>query len=121
MRYKTPEEKTETQILSVLSSTQSSGEERIQAVLSAIFYGKTVEFSGDILIQEFTEAQYYEKRWLKNLFSTFYGMCRVNYRIEESITLLQSYVEQEESCADETQAIIEELCEYKDMLRHRPA
>ena len=116
MKYEAAEEKTEEQILQILSASDSSGEDRVKAVLSALFYGETIEFSADVLIKEFSEASYHEKRFLKNLFATLYGMYRVDYRIDESIALLKGYAVEEPSYAGETQSIIDELNEYKDML-----
>lgn len=116
MRYEAPREQTEAQILQILDAKGTGAGERINAVLSAIYFGESIEFSADVLIKEFGQAKYAERRSLKNLFSTFYGMCRVDYRIDESIGLLREYELSEPSCALETREIIDELQEYKEML-----
>lgn len=116
MKYEAPEKKSETQVLEILDADLATGAERVNAVLSALYYGESIEFSADVLIKEFGQARYAEKQSLKNLFSTFYGMCRVDYRIDESISLLQAYELSEPTCALETREIIDELQEYKEML-----
>lgn len=115
MKYEAPKEQTEAQILNVLDAEGTDAAERVNAVLSALYYGESIEFSADVLIKEFGQARYAEKQSLKNLFSTFYGMCRVDYRIDESIGLLQAYEVSEPSCALETREIIDELQEYKEI------
>ncbi|NLS19409.1 hypothetical protein HGP16_22990 [Rhizobium sp. P40RR-XXII] len=113
MKYEPPESRSEEEIIETLSLTDNSAEERIKAVLSAIYYGRTIEFSGDTLIGEFSRAKHAEKRWLKNLFETFYGMCRTNYRLEDSIALLEAYRREAPKCRPEIDSALESLDEYK--------
>ncbi|MGU3398550.1 hypothetical protein ACLBWS_02190 [Brucellaceae bacterium D45D] len=113
MQYEAPQVKTEAEITALLSRTDLSPDERIRIVLSALYYGETVAFSGDTLISEFMNAQYDEKRWLKNLFETFYGMCATTYRIDESIALLIEYREHCHEYRDEIDFTIGGLREYK--------
>jgi len=116
MKYEAPKERSEAQVLKILDTDKTDGVDRVNAVLSAIYYGESNEFSANVLIKEFGQAKYTEKQSLKNLFSTFYGMCRVDYRIDESIDLLKAYELSEPSCAFETREIINELQEYKEMI-----
>ncbi|MBB4390380.1 hypothetical protein GGE61_006753 [Rhizobium leguminosarum] len=118
MRYEAPERKGEEDIVETLSRTDNSPEERIGAVLSALYYGKSLEFSGDTLIGEFSRAKYSERRSLKNLFETFYGMCRTSYRVDDSIALLEAYRREVPEYAPEIDATLEALSEYKATLKN---
>ena len=115
MKYDPPKKITEQEILENLKRKNISSEEKIITVLSAIYYGDTVEFSGDILISEFMNSNRFEKKWLKNLFETFYGMYRVDYRIDENIKLLREYKDPDPNTSLEVESIVESLLEYKDM------
>jgi hypothetical protein len=119
MRYEGPIERTEEEVLELLSRPDVTPDERIKAVLSALYYANTIEFSGDLLIKEFSEADYPERYWLKNLFQTFYGMCRTDYRVEDSITLLESYRKEQPEYAAEIDEDISALREYKDIFGNR--
>ncbi|MGC4392179.1 hypothetical protein [Agrobacterium sp. M50-1] len=115
MKYKSPENRTEKEVIEILSRIDNDPEERILAVLSAVYYGKTINFSGDILIEEFKKAKYDEKRWLKNIFETFYGMYRTNYRIDDSIMVLTDFERQNPEYSLDIKSTIEALAEYKSI------
>lgn len=117
MKYEPPENRSEEEIIKALSRADNSPEERIRAVLSAIYYGRTIQFSGDTLIGEFSKAKYAERRWLMNLFETFYGMCRTNYRIEDSMTLLEVYRQEAPEYRLEIDSTLEALREYKSIFK----
>lgn len=117
MKYEPPENRSEEEIIETLSREDNSPEERIRAVLSALYYGKTIEFSGDTLIGEFSKAKYAERRWLMNLFETFYGMCRTTYRIEDSITLLEAYRREDPKHSLQIDSTLEALGEYKSIFK----
>lgn len=117
MKYEVPTKKSENEIASWLSRTDLSLQERIDGVLSALYYGETIAFSGDTLINEFIKAPYEEKRWLLNLFETFYGMCRTNYRIDESISILDVYQREVSELREEVLCTIDALREYKDIFK----
>ena len=65
--------------------------------------------------QDRTGANGPEKRWLNNLFETFYGMWRTTYRIEEALALLDRYRREAPDFATEADEAIEALEEYKGM------
>ncbi|WP_308399960.1 hypothetical protein [Agrobacterium genomosp. 13] len=46
MKYKSPENRTEKEVIEILSRIDNDPEERISAVLSAVYYGKTINFQG---------------------------------------------------------------------------
>jgi len=115
VKYKPPENRTEKEIIEILSRIDNDPEERISAVLSAVYYGKTTKFSGDILIEEFKKAKYGEKLWLKNIFETFYGMCRTNYRIDDSIMFLTDFERQNPEYSLDIKSTIEAISEYKSI------
>ncbi|MFS8057145.1 hypothetical protein QD357_30755 [Rhizobium sp. BR 317] len=117
MKYDAPERKSEEEIIETLSRLDNTPEERIRAVLSALYYGRTVEFSGDTLIEEFSKAKYQERYWLKNLLETYYGMCRTPYRINDSIALLEAYRHEFPEYSLDVDATLEALLEYKAMFR----
>lgn len=114
MKYVSPEPKTETEINAVLSDDEASEDQRIHAVLSALYYGSSIEFSGDVLIKEFSKASGQCKRDLAQQFETFYGLCRTNYRASDSVKLLEEYkFEAPEHLAeiDEIISAVREFCE----------
>jgi hypothetical protein len=115
VKYQSPEKRTAKEIVDILSRKGNDPEERISAVLSAVYYGKTISFSGDMLISEFKVAEPAEKMWLKNIFETFYGMLRTSYRIDESIALLEEFRRQNSARSLEIGSSIEALEEYKIM------
>ncbi|MBW9056272.1 hypothetical protein [Rhizobium mesosinicum] len=113
MKYDAPEKRSEEEITETLSRTDISPDERIRTVLSALYYGRTIEFSGDTLIEEFSRARYPERYWLRNLFETFYGMCRTDYRIDDSIALLEFYKQEAPEYSAEIDCTIDALTEYR--------
>ena len=115
MKYAKPAVISSSEILEVLRRSDVSPRERIDAVLSAIFHSESVEFAGDVLIQEFSTSEYSERSDLKNLFGTFYQAWRSTYRIDESVLLLRRYKEEVPNEAAEIAEAIEELLEYKVM------
>ncbi len=117
MKYRSPEHRSQTEINQILLDNKTSPDHRISAVLSAVFYGDSVQFAGDVLIKEFETAKYKEKIWLKNIFETFYGMRRTTYRIDESIELLKRYKEKNPDDKLSIEETIEALNEYKSMFR----
>ena len=121
MRYEGPVERSEGEVLEVLSRPDTKPDDRIRAVLSALYYANTVEFAGDLLIKEFSEADYPERYWLKNLFQTFYGMCRTDYRLDDSINLLEIYKNEFPEHVAEIDEDISALREYKDIFGKRRA
>lgn len=112
MKYEAPEKLTEKQILDRLSKQNITTEERLRTIVSAIYYGKTIEFSGDLLIKEFSTATNNDKFWIKNLFETFYDMNRTNYRLSDSIKLLLEYKEKKPDLRAQIDEIILNLREY---------
>ncbi|MBI5940535.1 MAG: hypothetical protein HY859_08925 [Caulobacterales bacterium] len=117
MRYEAPKKLSADEIEGILSREDVSPSERVKTVLSAIYYGPTIEYSGDILIGEFSVARYEEKIYLANLFETFHQMCRTNYRIDESLSLLNKYKQEALHNASEIEEHIEGLLELKEMMR----
>ncbi len=103
--------------MAILEDGDTPPSQRIDAVLSAIFYGESLEFAGDVLINEFAQARYPEKMGLKNLFETFYQSCGTSYRIDDSIRLLEKYRENESTRSDEIGATIRALTEYREIFR----
>lgn len=101
------------EVLDTLASAHTSPTERVDAVLSAIFYGQSAQFSGDVIIEEFSKAKYKEKLHLKNLFETFYQMNQTAYRIDESIQLLTIYKNETPDKTLEIESTINALIEYK--------
>ena len=85
MKYRSLEQRSQTEINQIFSDNNISPDQRVSAVLSAVFYDDSIQFAGDVLIKEFETAKYKEKIWLKNIFETFYGMRRTTYRTDESI------------------------------------
>ena len=51
MKYKSPENRTEKEVIAILSRIDNDSEERISAFLSTVYYGKTINVSGYILIE----------------------------------------------------------------------
>jgi len=119
MKYEGPVERSPEEILDLLGRTDVAPSDRVDLVLSALFYGESVEFGGDVLLKEFSEAKYKEKIYLKNLFNTFYGMQKTIYRIDESISLLRAYKEELPEGALEIDETIEELVELKTLFTQR--
>ena len=115
MKYAQPIKMTSEEILDLLKKDDIAPADRINAVLSAVYYGETVEFSGDVLIKEFSESDYKEKMHLKNIFETFYEMCNTTYRIDESISLLETYKRDHPEYSMEIDGTIDELTEHKSM------
>ena len=115
MQYVKPVPRTSVEITDILERTDISPGIRIEAVLSAIYYEESTETSGDILIKEFSHAQYMEKIYLKNLFETFYQMRRTAYRIDDSINLLKNYIEESPQISDEIEETIDTLVEFKSI------
>ncbi|MDD1499280.1 hypothetical protein PVA19_12725 [Agrobacterium sp. CNPSo 3708] len=115
MKYRSPEHRTRREITEILSDKKATPDQKISAVLSAVFYGDSVPFAGDVLIKEFETAKYKEKIWLKNIFETFYGMCRTAYRIDESIQLLEEYKDENPHSETNIEETIDALNEYKAM------
>ena len=113
MKYAQPVKRTTEEILNSLKKTDMSPLDRINIVISAVFHGDTVEFSGDVLIKEFSEAGYKEKIYLRDIFETYYQMCKTTYRIDESISLLENYKKNHPESALEIDSTIEDLKEYK--------
>lgn len=113
MKYVQPTKSTPKDILDTLKRVDIAPSDRIDAVLSAVFYGESVEFSGDVLIKEFSEADYKEKIHLKNIFETFYQMHQTIYRIDESILLMKKYKQDSPKNALEIDNTIDVLIEYK--------
>ena len=115
MRYEAPQESNADQIEGILSREDATPAERVKAVLSAIYYGTTVEYSGDTLINEFSLAKYEEKIYLAGMFETFYQMCWTSYRMDESVSLLRKYKRDTPHNAPEIEATIEALLELREM------
>lgn len=115
MRYEKPAVISSSEILDVLRRSDTSPQERIDAVLSAIFHSDSVEFAGDIIIREFSTSEYAEKRYLKNLFETFYQSRGTAYRIDESVLLLRRYAAGAPNESAEVAETIEALLEYKSI------
>jgi len=115
LRYEKPAVISSSEILDVLRRSDTSPQERIDAVLSAIFHSDSVEFAGDIIIREFSTSEYAEKRYLKNLFETFYQSRGTAYRIDESVLLLRRYAAGEPNESAEVAETIEALLEYKSI------
>lgn len=119
MKYEEPEEKTEEEISSTLSRLDLSPEERVRIVISALYYGNSIEFSGDTLINEFSRASTEEKYLLRGLFETFYGMCRTTYRIDDSISMLRLFKISSQETSQELDYTIKSLLEYKEIFKAR--
>ena len=115
MRYEKPAAISSTEVLDVLQRSNVSPQERIDAVLSAIFHSDSVEFAGDVLIQEFATSEYAERRYLKNLFETFYQVRETAYRIDESVLLLRRYAAGVPEQSAEVAETIEALLHYKSV------
>ena len=115
LKYEEPAVMSSSKVLDVLRSSDASPAERIDAILSAIFHSESAEFAGDLLIQEFSTSDYFERIYLKNLFGTFYQAWESTYRIDESVLLLRRYKEEVPNKAAEIAEAIEELLEYKVM------
>jgi hypothetical protein len=115
LKYQKPAVRTSTEILDLLHTSGASPQERIDAVLSAIFHNESVEAAGDILIEEFSTAEYAERIYLKNLFQTFYQARQTTYRIDDSVLLLRSYKDGAPNEAEEIGETIEALLEYKSI------
>ncbi|WOE74473.1 hypothetical protein [Alterisphingorhabdus coralli] len=120
MKYEKPKFRSDEEILVILSREGTSTNDRIEAVLSALYYGSSIQFSGDILIEEFSNAKYPERIYLKNLFETYYGMCATDYRIEDSIKLLKEYIHENPIDKDAIETTIEAILEYKVMYASGP-
>ncbi|WP_308399962.1 hypothetical protein [Agrobacterium genomosp. 13] len=67
------------------------------------------------MIEEFKKAKYGEKLWLKSIFETFHGMCRTNYRIDDSIIVLTDFERQNTEYSLDIKSTIEALAEYKSI------
>lgn len=119
MKYEEPEEKNEEEVSSSLSRVDLSPEERVRVVISALYYGNSIEFSGDILLNEFSRASTEEKYLLRGLFETFYGMCRTTYRIDDSISMLKIFKINSPEISKELDCTIEALVEYKEIFKSR--
>ncbi|MDQ0251033.1 hypothetical protein J2W22_003097 [Sphingomonas kyeonggiensis] len=113
MKYKQPMERAPEDILEALQRDDLSPSDRIDLVLSAIYGGDGLEFAGDVMIKEFSEARYEEKIYLKNLFGTFHQMRRTAYRIDESIRLLSEFKQDRPQNSLDIDDAINELVEYK--------
>lgn len=113
MQYEGPAYRSDEEILAILETTDAEPADRISAVLSAIFYGSTLEFAGDALIHEFAHAEYKERVNLTVLFETFYQACRTTYRIDDSIALLERYKAENRKDAGAIAETIQALREYK--------
>lgn len=90
-------------------------EDRIHAVLTALYNGSSNAFAAEILLGEFRAARYPEKRQLMNLFETFHQMRRTSYRINESIEALEAYALEVPEFAAGTREMIEGLREFSEM------
>jgi hypothetical protein len=113
VKYAQPAKSTPGEILNALNRVDIAPSDRINAVLSAVYYGDTVEFSGDVLIKEFSECNYKEKIYLKNIFEFFYEVWRTIYRIEESISLLEEYKRVHPEHCLEIQGTIDNIIAHK--------
>ena len=113
MKYVQPSPMKRSEILAVLGDESSQPSDRIDAILSAIFYDERTSFSGDLLIEEFKNSRYPEKSDLMNLFGTFYGMHQTFYRIDDSIAALRMYAVSNHSLHEEIGMAIDELFEHK--------
>ncbi|MGH6616798.1 hypothetical protein [Sphingomonas sp.] len=117
MKYVQPIKITSKEILDTLKRRDVAPADRISTVLSAVYYGESVEFSGDVLIKEFSGADYNEKIYLKNIFETFHQMYQTTYRIDESISLLEEYKRKSPENTLEIEDTIDSLIEYKVIFR----
>jgi len=118
LKYEAPVPNSSSEILDILDREDTTPAQRIDAVLSAIFYGEDVAFSGDVLLKEFSSADY-KRDGLKRLFETFYQSWGTTYRIDESIALLEAHKARSPGDAPETQEIIESLLETKTIFNGR--
>jgi hypothetical protein len=119
VKYKQPVERAPQEILEALQRDDLSPSDRIDLVLSAIYSGDGVEFAGDALIKEFSQARYEEKIYLKNLFGTFHQMRQTAYRIDEGIRLLSEFKQDRPQNSVEIDDAIDELVEYKVIFANR--
>ena len=81
----------EAQILGRLARTDLAPDDRIRAVLSAVYNAERTEFAGDVLLREFEEASYPEKPYLLNVFETFYDMRETVYRLKDAQALAAAW------------------------------
>jgi len=119
VKYESPQKYDQNEINFLLSGNDLSPRARIRLVLSAIYYGDTIEYSGNVLIKEFCEAKYEEKIDLMNLFGTFYQMCATSYRIDDSISLLSQYAIDSSENFEEIMESVAELIEFKEMFSEK--
>ncbi|MBB4008123.1 hypothetical protein [Allorhizobium taibaishanense] len=117
MKYEAPEPKTDTEIKQIISYPEYSFKEKINSALSAIYYSQDIEFCADIIIYFFNNSNLEENLFIKNLFETFYGIRRSIYKLQEIIEMLNDYKLSENKYAEEFDATIEVLMEYKDMFK----
>lgn len=90
MIYEGPRDMTDQEIEAVLSDSAADARRRIEAVLSAIYYGEC-EWAGDVLIKEFSRADEDERISLCSLSGTYYLMRKTTYRIRESLALAKAF------------------------------
>jgi hypothetical protein len=105
MRYEHPLQLSREEILAGLSDEQLDSHDRTTLVLSAIYYLPT-ESAGDIFLDEFRRATGTYKRNLLNLFQTFYQILGTTYRYGDSLALLKSYRDEENSLEGEISYVI---------------
>jgi len=118
MKYKEPALLSEREVGAALASDEYSMAERNEILVSAIFNAESVEFAGDLLIDEFRHRDSEGKLGMFNLFGSFYGVRNEAYRFDDIATLLRELVADHPSKRANIEDEIEYLREYRDLFAH---
>lgn len=87
MKYFATQNKNQGQIQDLLKRLDTKINEKIDLLLSAIYFCDTA-FAGDLLIEQFKKSEIENKKHLTVLFIKYYQMHRTTYRIPEALELL---------------------------------